>query len=233
MNRWVFGILLIIFGVVGVLNSFDIVDISIGMLFREFWPVLLIIWGLSIIITARGYFSGGIIAVLGLLFLGQNLNLYVIDYAMFWSVFWPVVIILIGLKIALAHNVGESKAAIMGSLERKSSPWKLESGSYQAIMGGIELDLRQAEIAEKVTTLNLTAIMGGIDIIVPDNIAVICQGTAILGGLELPGKESGGIVSSLQAEAGNPAEAEKVLKINCTVLLGGIEIKRQENSRAI
>jgi len=140
--------------------------------------------------------------------------------------FWPLIIILLGVRILLGHKGGEARTAIMGSVEKKNGPWKLVSGSYQAIMGGIELDLRQAQIAEKVTKLELTAIMGSIKITVPANLAVICQGSVILGGLDLLGKQSGGVISNLKAEQGDPAAAEKVVRINCTALMGGIEIKR-------
>lgn len=226
MNRWFFGLLLILAGALGLLNNFEIIDINFRTLLKDFWPVLLILWGFSILFAAKEWIMGTILVGLGVLFLGRNLDLFMVDFAWLWKVFWPAVIILIGLSLLFPRSKGESKLAVMGSLERKNGPWKLESGSYQAIMGGIELDLRQAEIAQKVTHLDITAIMGGVDITVPADLAVICEGSAFLGGIEMLGKEAGGIIASLKAEQGEPATAEKIVKINCHAILGGIEIKR-------
>ena len=113
----------------------------------------------------------------------------------------------------------------MSVVEKKAQPWKLESGSYQAILGGVALDLRTAEFTERVISLDLTAIMGGIDITVPEDVAISCQGTAFLGGLDLLGKGSGGLVSDIRTQIGDVDTAEKVLKLNCNIIMGGIDIK--------
>ena len=74
MNRWIIGLLLLLAGVVGLLNGFGFIEMDLGSFLSTFWPVLIIIWGLKVIISSRGYISGGIIALIGLAFLGNNLN---------------------------------------------------------------------------------------------------------------------------------------------------------------
>ena len=44
------------------------------------------------------------------------------------------------------------------------------------------MDLTAAEIPDGETLLDLTAIMGGIDVKIPPDLAVVYEGTAILGG---------------------------------------------------
>lgn len=227
MSRWVAGLLILLAGVIGLLNGFGIVEMSLGAIIADFWPIILILVGLSIIISSKGYISGGIVAFLGLVFLNNNLELFTLDFSLFWSLFWPVIIILIGARIIIGHKSGESRVAIMGGIEKKGTPWKLESGNYQAILGGVELDLSSAEFTDKVITLELTAILGGIDITVPNDVAVSCQGTALFGGLEIFGRGSGGIFSNLKSSVGDATTAEKILNLNCNIILGGIEIKRQ------
>jgi hypothetical protein len=51
-----------------------------------------------------------------------------------------------------------------------------------AVMGGCVLDLRQAQISGSEVVINAFAIMGGIDIIVPEGIDVELAGFAMMGG---------------------------------------------------
>lgn len=75
--------------------------------------------------------------------------------------------------------------------------------------------------------LSLISLMGGIEIVVPPNIAVICDGTCLLGGLEFLDKRNGGIVASLHAEQSPQEGGQKVLRLNCLSMLGGVEVKTE------
>lgn len=72
--------------------------------------------------------------------------------------------------------------AIMGGSEQKGR-WRLE-GEHTAfaMMGGAVVDLRHAEIAGNEVVINAIAIMGGVDVIVPEGIEVELSGLAIMGG---------------------------------------------------
>ena len=74
--------------------------------------------------------------------------------------------------------------------------------------------------------LNLTAVMGGIDVRVPDDINVECDGTAILGGVQFFGESAGGVVSSRRFSGRQVDESKKKVVIYCRTIMGGIEIKR-------
>jgi class 3 adenylate cyclase len=68
---------------------------------------------------------------------------------------------------------------------RRTGRWRPgEEVSVFACMGGCEIDLRQAEIDGNEVTINATAIMGGIDIIVPDGIRVEMDEFHLMGGVE-------------------------------------------------
>ena len=71
---------------------------------------------------------------------------------------------------------------IMGGGQSKGR-WRPEGEvTALAIMGGCVVDLRQAEIEGPVVDISAIAIMGGIEIIVPEGIAVEMSGIAIMGG---------------------------------------------------
>ncbi|MGI5911042.1 MAG: LiaF domain-containing protein [Syntrophomonadaceae bacterium] len=228
--RYLIGLVIIATGIIALLNNFGVTTISLGYLVNLIWPLLLASVGITIIKNRRDLFSvvtGSILIGLGVIFLGRNAGIINIDLAYFWRGFWPVIIILIGISLLSKNQTSNSgNFAIMGSVEKTSPDWKLNSGEYTAIMGSVELDLRMASFAEKEVNLTLTSIMGVIKLILPEDIAVICKGTSIMGGIDVLGKESGGIIGNTNIQIGDCKNASKILDLNCTCVMGGIEIIR-------
>jgi hypothetical protein len=58
-----------------------------------------------------------------------------------------------------------------------------------AVMGGNEIDLREAEIEGGELTVNLIAVMGGTEIYVPDSVELDVGGFSVMGGHEEVGSE--------------------------------------------
>jgi Domain of unknown function (DUF1707) len=74
--------------------------------------------------------------------------------------------------------------AIMGGFERKG-PWVVpETFNALAFWGGGQLDLREARFAAPQVTIRAVAIMGGIEIIVPEDAEVHVSGIGIMGGFD-------------------------------------------------
>jgi class 3 adenylate cyclase len=72
--------------------------------------------------------------------------------------------------------------SIMGGSQRRGR-WRLrEKTNAVALMGGCQLDLRNAQVEGPVVDITAVAVMGGIDIIVPEGIEVELGGIAIMGG---------------------------------------------------
>lgn len=87
---------------------------------------------------------------------------------------------------ALATNRAESRwaVAVMGGLERKGGwrvPHKLK---VVCVMGGAEIDFREVSLPPGVTHVKIVCMLGGAEIIVPPDLAVECDGFAIMGGFE-------------------------------------------------
>ncbi len=229
-GRYLIGILIIVIGMIALLNNFGLVNISFSYLVSLLWPLLLGIAGINFIVNRRdipGIVTGSLLIALGVVFLGNNAGFWHINMQNFWQGFWPVVIILIGVSL-LGKNKSNSSGhlAIMGAVEKNNAGWELESAEYVALMGGIELDIRQATFSDREINLGLSVIMGGITVIVPEDVAVTCEGTAVLGGIDLMGRGSGGIVGNASMQSGDLQSADKIVHLNCLCILGGIEIKR-------
>ena len=83
-----------------------------------------------------------------------------------------------------------------------------------AIMGGDEIDLRDAELEGGELTLNLFALMGGSNIYVPDSVEVEVGGFSLMGGHEEVGSER------------PPRPNAPLIRIRVYALMGGATIYR-------
>ena len=72
--------------------------------------------------------------------------------------------------------------AIMGGSHRRGRFRAIGTINALAIMGGDEIDLRDAEIEGGELTLNLYALMGGATIYIPDTVEVEVGGFSVMGG---------------------------------------------------
>src|SRR5271165_7551362 len=72
--------------------------------------------------------------------------------------------------------------AIMGGSHRRGRFRAVGSINAVAIMGGDEIDLREAEIEGGELTLNVFTLMGGANIYIPDSIEVDVGGFSLMGG---------------------------------------------------
>ena len=104
--------------------------------------------------------------------------------------------------------------AIMGGSTRRGRFRTVGSINAVAIMGGDEIDLREAEIEGGELTLNLFALMGGSNIYVPDSVEVETGGFSLMGGHEEVGSER------------SPRPGAPLIRIRVYTLMGGASIYR-------
>jgi len=104
--------------------------------------------------------------------------------------------------------------AIMSGHERRGR-WRIGARcTVLNIMGGSDIDLNDAELADPVTQLNVYTVMGGGEIRVPDGVEVEVSNVAIMGGNDLKlGDEA--------VPAGGP-----VIRIRLVSIMGGVAVKR-------
>lgn len=103
--------------------------------------------------------------------------------------------------------------AIMSGSARKGR-WRTGSDiKVVAVMGGAELDFRQAEIDSDEVVVTAVAVMGGIDITVPEGIDVELTGVPILGGKHLR-------VADVPVLPGSPR-----IRIRAVPIMGGVNVR--------
>ncbi|NLJ84573.1 MAG: cell wall-active antibiotics response protein [Halanaerobiaceae bacterium] len=229
-SSYFWGIIIVLLGLALLLNNLGITDIKIGELISTYWPVIFIFFGLDLLIDKRNrklrsnLLAGTFLIILGLAIIGRNRGLFYFNFALIWNIFWPLVLIFAGLNILKSGSISkDSHLAIMGYIEKKDN-WKLDNESYFAFMGAAELDLRGAEIPEGESYLKLSALLGAIELKVPDDVNIICKNTSILGGFEFFNEDNGGIYSNKQFEHKARVETNKKIFIDSFCFMGAIEI---------
>jgi len=120
-------------------------------------------------------------------------------------------------RVVTTNPDGIFSFALMGAAER-SGQWTV-ARTYQAlaVMGGVELDLREARFTSPHTTIVANALMGAVQIIVPDDIEVRVNGVGIMGAYEAKGGAPASVL-----EPGAP-----VVRIVGVALMGAVEVVRK------
>jgi hypothetical protein len=72
--------------------------------------------------------------------------------------------------------------AVMGGVERKGAWLVPRHLKVMALLGGAEIDLREARFGPGVTEIDVFALMGGVELLVPPGVRVECSGAAFAGG---------------------------------------------------
>jgi len=193
----VFGLVLIVVGVLIFLDNFYLIDVH-GYL--PYWPVLVIAFGLSKLIQPGGRVNplvGLILIFAGTAKLLDNLDVMYFD---FWD-YLPVVIVAIGLSMIWRTFTRQrprdnmttlppdsdsmiSGTAILSGFRRTSSSQNFRGGELTAIMGGCEIDLRQASMSGGEAVLDVFAFWGGIDLKVPLDWSIVTEGSPLMGGFD-------------------------------------------------
>lgn len=102
---------------------------------------------------------------------------------------------------------------VMGGAERKGVWTPARETIVVALMGGVELDFREARMPPGVTEVNIFAVMGGAEIIVPPGVQVDLSGFALMGGFGQTGY------------APPPTDPDApVLRIGGFAFMGGVEV---------
>jgi hypothetical protein len=83
-----------------------------------------------------------------------------------------------------------------------------------AVMGGIELDLREAQFSEPEVTIHAYTLMGGIEITVPEDVDVDVSGFAFMGGFD-------------HNASGPGVPGAPRVRIIGFALMGGVDVRRK------
>ena len=219
--RLIIGLSILTVGLLWTLDNLGILDSDV---ITRWWPVVIIVVGLIRLFDPTAGKLGSIVITL----IGVGILLDVLDL---WNFdpgdFIPLVIAFIGAKLVLdvfrrrnarGQTPGSADStvhafALMSGVGRRSVAGDFRGGDANAIMGGVEIDLREARIADgQEAVIDAFAFWGGVEIRVPENWRVVSQVMPLMGAYE-------------DKTASKTMSAGPVLIIRGVAIMGGIEVK--------
>lgn len=110
--------------------------------------------------------------------------------------------------------------AILGGGTRKGLWRPPRRLTAVAVLGGVDLDFTAAELPPEGTELFVIALLGGVDITVPEGLNVDCTGIPLLGGFD-------------DASGGMKSDHPPILRVRGVVALGGVSVHTRTAHRRL
>ena len=223
-RRFLFGVVLIIFGSFWILERLHIFPDAFSDLIIS-WQSLLIVIGIIALINGSET-TGWILILIGAFFMIPHM------FEIPWELrrlTWPSLLVVLGVLLLLRYNkphkgIAESGPknlnffddfVIFGGREMMINSQSLVGGKSTAIFGGSEYDLRSAQLSENGAVIDCVSVFGGTGFKVPPDWTVKNEVTTIFGAFT---DKRGPIVIDSQ-------NLGKTLIIRGFTAFGGIEVK--------
>jgi hypothetical protein len=99
---------------------------------------------------------------------------------------------------------------------RRRGAWRVPASTLSVtLIGGADLDLRDAELEAPVVTFTKVSLIGGMHVVVPPGVRVEVSGFSLIGGRR---------IEDASAPAGAPT-----LRLRAFSLIGGVRVQSQRN----
>ncbi len=172
----------------GVFLGFFELDINLA----GWWTIFIIAPALFSIAQSGLNVGNLIVLAVGAILLLNAQQIYPIEVS--WRLIFPVVLIAIGIQILMGgkQTKGEKKpdcdnrqgsSAFFSGQDINYGNEVFTGASYNATFGAVTANLRKVTL-NRDAVITVSALFGGIDIILPDNVKLITHVVPILGGLE-------------------------------------------------
>lgn len=223
LGRGIIGLILILVGVAIIGDRLNFFPSRI-MRYIFTWEMILIVLGLIFVSTKENKTTGIILLVIGLVFWLPDVVHIPFSVR---RIFWPSMLILLGLIIIVRSSTSNrptieagstdyfDDVSIFGGGDKVITSKNFKGGKVTAVFGGSKIDLRDAELAPGQNVIDVFCMFGGTTIIVPEGWNVRHDVVSILGGFS----------HKRDARVGTTIEVGKELVIKGFAMFGGGEIK--------
>ena len=208
----------------GLLWTLDNLDILESEPITRWWPAVLIVIGLVQLFDPRSSKGGWVVLiVVGTVLLLKRLRITDLDL----GDLIPLAIAVLGAKLiwdavarrrTIPATGGDADAeinafAMMAGVKRQSIARDFRYASASAIMGGVEIDLRNAQVSDgQEAVVDAFAMWGAVEIFIPHHWRVVGEVLPLMGAFEDKTSQTVGSTGP-------------TLRVRGTAVMGGIEVK--------
>ena len=218
--KLILGIAIIVLGVAFTLDNFGVLEVGS---FWQYWPLIFVAVGGAKLADSRR--TGAWVSASSWILVGVWWILYNLEVVDIHPIeLWPILLVFAGLfmvqralrpakKKSVSADADKLTAySMLSGVRRQSASSDFRGGDLTAIMGGCEVDLRQAQISNGPAIVDVLAFWGGIDLQVPRSFTVQQEAVAMLGGCEDKTDQS-------------QADPDQILIVRGLAVMGGVVIK--------
>jgi predicted membrane protein len=188
-----FGVLVILAGLLLLAKNSGMLEPQVSHIIFS-WEMLLVAIGFLNIFSRHSVWSGFILISIGVFFI--LVDYFSLPFTL-WHVFWPVLIIFIGLSLIFGtsrmrkHHYFQNTSvsddvfediAIFGGGERRVMSQEFKGGNIIAVFGGSKIDFSHANLAPGNNVIEVVAAFGGTSMLVPPDWNVKVEVFNIFGG---------------------------------------------------
>ncbi len=194
----------------------------------------------------RPYLGALILITLGVLFLLDNLG--VANFGDIISTYWPVILILVGVRIFFRYGRGmsgthvqpdititsgttqESNAStisnsnVFGDVDLKVSAKDFRGGTISNTFGDMNIDLSEIQLAEGEQFLKIDGVFGDLHVLVPKDIELYVTTHSLFGNVRVLGNVKSGFGQEISYSSSNYAGAGKKLRIVSNQVFGDVKV---------
>ncbi|MCX6135936.1 MAG: cell wall-active antibiotics response protein LiaF [Ignavibacteriales bacterium] len=189
------ALILIVLGVLFLLENFGLADV--GNLIGTFWPVILILIGISILMRRHQ-----------MPVIGQSPNGDSFSSSASQSFNAPML----------------NNSSVFGDIDMKVVVPGFRGGMVSCVFGDVNLDLSEMQMADGEHLLKLDGVFGGLHVLLPKDLAVFVTARAVFGDVKVLGNTRGGIGQELSFTSPNYADAPKKLRVYANQVFGDVRI---------
>jgi len=194
----------------------------------------------------RSYVGALVLITLGVLFLLDNLG--VANFGDIISTYWPVILILIGVRIFFRYGRGTvhvhdaqdptimggssqqssasavNSSGVFGDLDLKINAKDFRGGRISNTFGDMNVDLSEIELAEGEQLLKLDGVFGDLHVLVPKTIEIFVTTHSVFGDVRVLGNIKSGFGQEISYSSSNYSTATKRLRIVSNQVFGDVKI---------
>jgi predicted membrane protein len=236
-KKVVFGLIVVLLGALLLADNFQGLGFHIRSVVFSF-PMLIIAVGVLNLFSRKSFVTGVVIVMIGAFFLIPKIFCWV--DADFTRLFWPTILIAIGILIIVRRGFGPNRSHIhahihkhfheatkteapegyidevniFGGAKKRINMQNFRGGKITSLFGGSELDFTGTRLAEGTNIIDMVCIFGGTSLIVPSDWNVRSEVVSVLGGF-----------ADKRISLSPPASNDRELIIKGVAIFGGGDIR--------